>query len=123
MEIVDEIQRALTPYIEANIALNRKIDKMQERIDQQEKWIYERDVRIARLKDTHIDSGLKRDIPVGRLWAKKYGRLNLFCPICEKMVSNWEPYCCVCGQRLDKGNPRDEDEVVITDDGRIERKA
>ena len=114
MELEEKVKRCLEPYIREVADLNRRIDNLKEENKKLNKIIYDIQIENSKLKENHTDSGLKRDVPMARLWSTQSGFTN-YCPACYKMVSNWEPYCCICGQRLDNGNPLAENEVIMYD--------
>lgn len=121
----DEVYKYLKPYIHENIELNKRIENLKERLVRMEGWVEDRDRQISKLTRHHEDSGLKRDEPMKARWQKKVyqhpdaGRMEQhifwFCPVCEKMISNWEPYCCMCGQRI---GDRDFDPEMEVKDGK-----
>ena len=55
-----------------------------------------------------------RDVPMERVTenvqmesGKSYQMFK--CPVCKKRISNWENYCCFCGQRL---KPKDKKDLT-----------
>lgn len=121
----DDVYKYLKPYIQENIELNKRIDNLKERLVRMEGWVEDRDRQISTLTKYHEDSGLKRDKPMKAKWKKQVYQhpceddeermeqhIFWLCPVCEKMISNWEPYCCVCGQRIGERDFDPEMEVT-----------
>lgn len=66
----------------------------------------------VKLKYEYEDSKRKRDKPLPCKWKKgKYG-LFMYCPKCKMSISNWQRYCHSCGQKICKGNPLPEMEML-----------
>ena len=86
-------------------------ERMEKKIDEQEKYIDDLNAEIRRLRYEYPDSKLKRDTPLPYKWTKKGGHFLMFCPKCEMMIANWYNYCHSCGQKIGKGNPLPEMEV------------
>lgn len=121
----DDVYKHLKPYIQENIELNKRIDNLKERLIRMEGWVEDRDRQISTLTKCHEDSGLKRDKPMKAKWKKQVYqhpceddeermKQHIFwlCPVCGNMISNWEPYCCVCGQRIGERDFDPEMEVT-----------
>lgn len=125
----DDVMIYLKPYIEENINLHKLLHTQNERIKQLEKMCHDKTIEISRLKSSHKDSGLKRDIDSPCLYVIQditSGQLagqkitEWFCPVCFARVSNWEPYCCHCGQKLNRIYDRQYERV--SKEGQLQEK-
>lgn len=102
-KISEMVMKTIKPYIDENIRLNRIIENQKETIE-------ELNTEINKLQKELRDFPTKfeklgRDEPMSRKEEQRSlpngeNVATLSCPICGKLVSNWEKYCNMCGQRL-----------------------
>ena len=107
MPYTEEILKYLKPYVEETKRLHKDIEWLQTINKGLVEEMSSKERRINELIVEHEDSRLKRDKPLKPKW-KMIGEYKKhvvnMCPVCEMMISNWQPYCHRCGQRIQEGN-------------------
>lgn len=101
--------------LEYGLYIVRENERLKKGIARKEELINALQKENSKLKYEYEDSKLNRDNPLPYKWKHRGERLFMFCPKCEMSISNWQGYCHICGQKIGKGNPQPEMEVLDND--------
>lgn len=93
-----------------------EVERLTRKQEEREQYIEALESEVQRLKYEYPDSLLKRDKPLSPKWMKSGKHLDLFCPKCGFLISNWQGYCHACGQRIAKRYKLLPENEVKTDD-------
>ena len=98
--------------LEYGLDLVREKNRLERGIARKEEIINALQEENSKLKYEYEDSKLNRDKPLPYKWTRGGDRFFMFCPKCAMSITNWQDYCHACGQKIGKGNPQPEMEIL-----------